>query len=104
MVPTDSDIVLRMAEDPPLRQLLLVEVEWVEESTYRIAFTDRDDGSRVEARCTLSPPDAGIRVGNVDPNVFANWNGDAESVRSVIGAVAAVDRARRLSMRDYGSA
>ena len=81
--------------------MALVKVELEPVDCYRVTFEDRADGAIVEARCRLNrasePP-----VATLEPNLFAGWMGDAESIRSVIAAVFAVDRARQLSLRDYG--
>ena len=89
-----------VADHPSLRQLVLVRVEWEDADTYRVVFLDRADGAMVEASCQLQTY-RGKGVATLEPNLFGRWMGDAESIRSVVSAVYAVDRARRLSLRDY---
>lgn len=83
-----------------LRQLALLRVEYEAEDRYWLTFEDQMDGTMVGARCTVSRV-RGKEVASLDPPLFNAWMGDAQSIRSVVTAVVAVNTARRLSLRDY---
>lgn len=92
---------MRYLSDPPsLLQLALVSVEVVDTDRYRLVFEDRGSGQLVEAVCDLDRQGEHVIARGVTPDVFGRWMGDAESVRSVVAAVLAVDRARQLSLRN----
>ena len=82
--------------EPQLRRLLLTGLEATDDdSTYLVEFADAT-GAQVPTLAKIDRRGQPVVVG-VQPNVFLGWDGDAESVRSVIAAVVAFDRARELS-------
>ena len=89
-----------MDEPPELHQLVLLNVRYEAPDLYCVEFEDRDTGDRVKGRIRLARAN-GIIGGEPEPDVFGSWMGDAESVRSVVAAVVAVDTARALSLRDH---
>lgn len=88
--------------DPPeLRRLVLTSIVAESADTYMLAFEDRNGGPVERVVCRLERAAGDLTVGVYEPDPFRSWMGDAESARSVTAAVQAVDRARRLSLRDY---
>lgn len=67
-----------------------------DDTTCHLSFED-EYGNRVRVTATVHEhADVGTLVG-YDPDPFAGWAGDAESVRSVAASVVAFMRSRRLS-------
>jgi hypothetical protein len=52
-----------------------------------------DAGAELHAVMELRDLD-GVLVGQLEPDIFGQWDGDAESVRLVVAAVVALRRAR----------
>lgn len=59
---------------------------------YRIALVD-EQGVELHAEMEIQDHDGNV-VGNPDPDIFGEWDGDAESIRRVVAAVVALHRAR----------
>jgi hypothetical protein len=110
-----------VAEGAVLYRCVLRAIEVIDTDTYMVTF----DASRVdsEARHVVAevPLDESVEMycdmqgepdarsvrcfrpcSHLDPRISdMEWFGDAESIRSVAGAVKAFDRARHLAGRDY---
>lgn len=82
-------------QQPPLRQLALVSVAFTSHDRYVATFDDLDTGQEIVVDLIVQQTPAGIVVGHAVPDVSACWDGDAESLRSVFAAAAAIGRARR---------